>query len=185
MAIEPFDSVVATTRDVLANVTSSQLDDATPCALWSVGELIDHIVGGPGFFADALEGVPMSTEETNYSSGDFRGAFDANVARCRGDLEGPHVMTTTYSLPFGEMNGTQIVALASLDMFTHAWDLAKATGQETNLAPALAAQLLEGARAHVPDAIRNDAGSPFAFERSAPASASAADQLAAFLGRTI
>jgi uncharacterized protein (TIGR03086 family) len=67
---------------------------------------------------------------------------------------------------------------------THGWDVAKATGQSTDLDPELAAELLEGARLAIPDAFRGpDTQAPFGPEQPVPANATNADKLAAFLGR--
>ena len=62
---------------------------------------------------------------------------------------------------------------------------AKATGQNTDLVPALAAQLLEGAKVAISPAFRSEEGAVFGFEQVAPAGACNADQLAAFLGRKV
>ncbi len=77
------------------------------------------------------------------------------------------------------------MSLATTDTLTHAWDLAKATGQNTDLAPDLAEQLLAGARVAISDDVRGDEPMPFGKEQPCPEGASAADRLAAFLGRTI
>jgi len=89
-------------------------------------------------------------------------------------------------LPFGDMPGSAFVGIAATDTFTHGWDLAKATGQPTDLAPDLAAGLLGGVRTSIPDSFRGpDGKAPFGAEQVAPAGSSNADQLAAFLGRTV
>ena len=64
-------------------------------------------------------------------------------------------------------------------------DLAQATGQSTDLAPELAAALLEGAKASIPDEFRGPEGAPFGPKQEAPTGATAADELAAFLGRKV
>ena len=94
-------------------------------------------------------------------------------------------MEKTLTLPWGEMPGAAFMGLASTDIFVHGWDLAKATGQSTDLDPALADQLLAGSRMAINPGFRNEQGNPFGPEQSAPAGASSADQLAAFLGRTV
>jgi uncharacterized protein (TIGR03086 family) len=94
-------------------------------------------------------------------------------------------MQKMCNLPFGSMPGAAFIGLATTDTFTHGWDLAKATGQDTNLSPELASQLLVGARAFIQDSLRSPAGNPFGLEQQPPAGASNADQLAAFLGRTV
>ena len=75
------------------------------------------------------------------------------------------------------------MALATTDTFTHGWDLAKATGQSTDLDPALAEELLQAAQLLVPDQFRGDEPMPFAPPVEPPAGATAADRLAAFMGR--
>ena len=92
-------------------------------------------------------------------------------------------MEKTLTLPFGQMPGSAFVGIAATDTFTHGWDLAKATGQDTDLAPALAEQLLNGARQFIQPAFRSPEGAVFGPEQPAPAGASNADQLASFLGR--
>jgi uncharacterized protein (TIGR03086 family) len=83
------------------------------------------------------------------------------------------------------MPAPALLGLMTTDTLTHAWDLAKATGQDTNLAPELASQLLEQSRQSILPAFRSEEGNIFGLEQDAPADASPADQLAAFLGRTV
>ncbi|MDA3041369.1 MAG: hypothetical protein O3C27_17950 [Actinomycetota bacterium] len=64
-------------------------------------------------------------------------------------------------------------------------ELAKATGQGTDIAPELAAGVLAGAKKSIPDAYRGPEGAPFGSQKEAPAGATNADQLAAFLGREL
>jgi uncharacterized protein (TIGR03086 family) len=83
------------------------------------------------------------------------------------------------------MPGAAFLGMAMNDTLVHGWDLAKATGQSTDLAPDLAAALLEQSRTTVPDAFRSESGAIFGLAKQAPAGASNADQLAAFLGRDV
>ncbi|HVA71078.1 MAG TPA: TIGR03086 family metal-binding protein [Acidimicrobiales bacterium] len=183
MSTEPLKTAVASTRSVLAGVKKSQLNDATPCAQWNVSQLINHIVGGQFFFTAALNGENIDGEAPDFSAGDFLGEFDTGSKLCLETFAGDGVMEKTVTLPFGEMPGSAFVGLAATDTFAHGWDLAKATGQSTDLSPELAAQLLAGAKKNIPPSFRNDQGHPFGPEQTAPAGASQADQLAAFLGR--
>jgi uncharacterized protein (TIGR03086 family) len=41
----------------------------------------------------------------------------------------------TIRLPFGEFPGTVLLSLATMEQFTHGWDLARAIGQPTDLDP--------------------------------------------------
>ena len=184
MSTEPLEQAIASTRGVLAGVTKQQLGDATPCASWKVSDLINHIVGGQYFFAASVNGE-TNEGDTDFSATDFLSAFDEGSERCLAAFRTDGAMDRTLTLPWGQMQGAAFAGLSATDTFTHGWDLAKATGQDTDLAPELAASLLSGAKQAIAPAFRNPEGNPFGPEQSAPSGASNADKLAAFLGRKV
>ncbi len=95
-------------------------------------------------------------------------------------------LAKTTRLPFGEFPGTVLRDLATMEQFTHDWDLARATGRPADLDPGPAAGLLSQARFAVADAYRGlDGQALFGPAREAPAGARPADQLAAFLSRVV
>ena len=76
------------------------------------------------------------------------------------------------------------VVMAAADQFVHGWDLAKATGQTTDLDPELAAQFLDFYRAAIADEFRgSDPVAPFGPLVTVDSSDSVA-QLVAVSGRT-
>jgi uncharacterized protein (TIGR03086 family) len=184
VSTEPFEQACAASRQVLAGVRADQLANATPCASWDVAGLINHIVGGQHFFADGMEGKPPS-ESGDYASGDYMDSFDQAAARVTAVFQQDGALGRMAKMPFGEMPGGAVLGIATSDVFVHGWDLAKATEQDTNLAPELAARMLEGARQNVQDNIRGPEGAPFGPEQQCADGAYAADQLAAFLGRQV
>lgn len=184
MVTESLSRAFASTRSVLSNVKVDQLDDPTPCESWKVRDLINHIVGGSHWFGastEAGEGAPLS--EKDWTHGDMVTSFDEGVARAVAAFGAPGAQEKNIKLPFGEFPGAIYMGLATSDTFTHGWDLAKATGQSTDLDPELAAQLLEAAQLLVPDQFRGDEPMPFGPKLEPPANATAADRLAAFMGR--
>jgi uncharacterized protein (TIGR03086 family) len=185
MATEGFEQAVGVARSVLANVEPEQMDGPTPCASWKVRDLVNHLVGGTYFFAAITKGDTAGGEPPDFASGDYRAAFEEGSSQAIAAFAAPGALDQTVKAPFGELPGTAWMGLATTDTFTHSWDLAKATGQSTDRAPGLAEQLLAGARGSIPDAVRGDEPMPFAPEKSAPDGASAADRLAAFLGRSV
>lgn len=185
MTTEPLEQAIASTRGVLKGVSKDQLADATPCAQWKVSDLINHIVGGQYFFEACAQGAPPAGGETDFSATDFVSAFDDGAQRSLAAFRAPGVMDQILTLPFGQMPGSAFVGIAATDTFTHGWDLAKATGQDTNLDATLAGQLLAGARQFISPGFRSPDGGVFGLEQQAPAGASNADQLAAFLGRKV
>lgn len=185
MGTEVLEQAIATTRGVLANVTKQQLSDDTPCARWKVSDLINHLVGGQLFFESSVTGRELDGGETDFSATDFLSAFDEAAERCITAFRGDGVMEKVLTLPFGQMPGSAFMGLAATDTFTHGWDLAKATGQDTDLAPELATKLLAGAKQSIMPTFRSPEGTVFGPEQTAPAGSNNADQLAAFLGRTV
>jgi uncharacterized protein (TIGR03086 family) len=188
MATEGLEKVFAITRGVMANVKPDQLDGPTPCASWNVRQLINHIVGGSHWFAVTANAGAYPKEdtagETDYTAGDMLAAYDEGIKATLAAFNAPGAQEKIVKLPFGELPGAMFMGLATLDHFTHGWDLAKATGQSTDLDPVLAEELLGQSRMAVSDEIRGPEGqAPFGPEIEAGASACAADRLAAFLGR--
>jgi uncharacterized protein (TIGR03086 family) len=74
--------------------------------------------------------------------------------------------------------------MRTADVLTHAWDLAVASNQSTDLDPELAAEQLAAVRAYVRPEFRGP-GRPFGYEQSCSSERGPADRLAAFLGRKV
>jgi uncharacterized protein (TIGR03086 family) len=176
------------TRAVLENVKPDQMDDDTPCESWKVKDLVNHIVQGALWFGasmDAGESQPFD-DAPDYSAMDYMKLFDDGVKNSVEAFGRDGAAEKNVKLPFGEFPGAAFMGLATTDTFVHGWDLAKATGQDTNLDPELAKGVLEGSKANIQPEFRGpDTKAPFGPECDAPPDASMADQLAAFLGRTV
>lgn len=185
MSTQPLEQAIASTKAVLANVKADQLTNDTPCVSWKVSDLINHIVGAQNFFLAGLKGTPPAAGGAPASEGDFKAEFASSSAALLDAFKGDGVMDKMFTLPFGTMPGAAFAGLATTDTFQHGWDLAKATGQDTNLAPDLAAELLERSKMAIQAGFRGPEGAPFGAERTAPDGSSNADQLAAFLGRAV
>ncbi len=94
-------------------------------------------------------------------------------------------MDRTVNPGFGDMPASALLGLAVTDTLTHAWDVARATGQDTDLAPELYEQVLASAHQAIPQSFRTEDGSLFGPEQPAPDHADNATRLAAFLGRRV
>lgn len=174
----------ACASSVLANVKPDQLDDPTPCRSWTVRQLINHMVAAPRFGVAVLQSGAAPGDEVDYSAGDFVGVYDETARTTVAAFDEEGALEKMAALPFAEVPGAFLQTMITTDQFTHAWDLAKATGQPTDLDPDFAAQLL--AETAIPDQYRGpDGQAPFGPARAAPAGASAADKLAALLGREV
>ena len=96
----------------------------------------------------------------------------------------PGALERIFDVPFGAVPGSVFIQLRTVDVLTHAWDLAVATDQRTDLDPELAETMLEVSRRLVRPDLRG-AGQPFHDEQPSRPDHTAADRLAAFLGRAV
>jgi uncharacterized protein (TIGR03086 family) len=183
MQVMDLNRALQSTMTILAKVEPGQLAAPTPCASWDVRALINHFVGTARWWAGTVTGA-ADVAETDYAAGDFVAAYEESIGLVVAAFEADGVLGRTVRLPFGEFPGAVVLGMAALDQFAHGWDLARAIGQHTDLDPALAAELLSQGQLTITDALRGpDGQAPFGPARDAPAGASQADQLAAFLGR--
>jgi uncharacterized protein (TIGR03086 family) len=187
MSTEMLERAFASTRSVLAGVRPDQLDLPTPCESWDVRALINHVVGGPFYFAGSVNaGVHPERADVDYTTGDMVASYDEGSSKAVAAFAAPGALERLVTLPFGTLPASVFINIAATDAFSHGWDLARATGQSCDLDAELASQLLENARVLLPETFRGpDGQAPFGPIAPAPATASPADALAAFLGRTV
>jgi len=173
------------TRAVLAQVRPDDLGAATPCASWDVSALVNHFVGTARWWAAIVTGAGVSAD-VDYAAGDFVSGYEESIAIATSAFETEGVLERTFRLDLGEFTGAALVGLAATEHFTHGWDLARALGIRSDLDPELASELLGTARYAITDAYRAaDGMALFGPAAQAPAGASPADELAAFLGRRV
>jgi uncharacterized protein (TIGR03086 family) len=173
------------TLSILGKVEPDDLGAPTPCASWDVHALINHFVGTARWWAVTIAGEGEVTD-VDYAAGNFVTAYEESIQIATAAFEAEGALEKTVRLPFGDFPGAVLLSLAATEQFTHGWDLARAIGQHSDLDPGLAAGLFSQARLAVTDAYRGPDGQAlFGPARTAPAGASQADQLAAFLGRTV
>jgi len=164
---------------VLVNVTPDQLSSPTPCSEWDVKALIDHVVAGNQRVVERAGGQPAPLPE------DLGAAYRASAKAAQETFGEPRALSRTYQLPIGEIPGTAFIELRTSDLFIHAWDLAVATGQPTDLDPELAEYVLAFSKEMMSRAGLRGDGRPFGEEQPCGHEHSAADRVAAFLGRRL
>jgi uncharacterized protein (TIGR03086 family) len=179
------DQALQGTLAILTKVRPKDLDRPTPCASWDVRALVNHFVGTARWWAATVCGDGDVTE-ADYTAGDFVAAYEESIRIAVTAFGGGGVLAKTIRLPFGEFPGIVLLNLATMEQFTHGWDLARAIGRPADLDPGPATGLLSQARLVISDAYRGPDGQAlFGPAREAPAGAGPADQLAAFLGRAV
>lgn len=166
---------------VIGGVRPEQLSAATPCTEWDVRALLTHTIGvvtniGCGVRGEALiPDVNAIALDTDFAH-QFRTAADGTLAAWR--VSG---LDDEVNIGAGPMPASLGAQINLVDTASHAWDIARATGQPEALPPALAAAVLASAQRFVSDDIRNFAGIAAPVEVGADATPT--DAFVAFMGR--
>jgi uncharacterized protein (TIGR03086 family) len=173
---------------IVSGIVADELGHPTPCPKYDVAGLIDHLVEA-GYRAAALgrgQAPPPGDEsphvELSDAPGQLRRAAE-QAAQAWGDNSS---LSLKHTMPWGEeYTGATLVEFYLVELATHTWDLARATGQIDTLDPFLALPALEGARAVIKPQYRNlvEPGAPFGAEVSPAPGADDWERLAAFMGR--
>ncbi len=170
--------VLAEVERLVAAVDPARFGDPTPCAGWDVRALLEHLVWENLLWTSLADGAPRGDFTADHLGDDHVAAFQTAAAATLTAFRRPGMLRQRY----GDAPGWRLVEQVVIEMLVHGWDLATATGRPTDLAPDVAAAVLPSVRAIYGDLPRTAAGS-FAPEQPAPVGATAADRLAAYLGR--
>jgi uncharacterized protein (TIGR03086 family) len=189
MSVEMVEAAVDRAGVVLRGVTSDQYDADTPCRSWRVRDLINHMVAATHWFAESVDtGVAPEGDDdvsVDVTGGDVLAAYADGSKRMIAAFSELDAMDRTVKLPFADVPAPAFSKLAAMDQYVHAWDLAKATKQPTDVMPDFAEELLVFCKQAITDEMRGPEGvALFRPEVAISNKASAPDRLAAYLGRT-
>jgi uncharacterized protein (TIGR03086 family) len=173
------------TGRIVSGVKPDQFSDATPCADWDVKQLLNHTIGVVQMFDDAAQSKPFNGEALggDMVGSDAAASYEERAAKLRATIADAAALERTWTLPFGDLPGMMGCSFATLEVFTHGWDVAKATGQSIDFDPDVTE--VANATAQMLPAEQVRTANVFGAESPCPDGASAEDQLAAFLGRSI
>jgi uncharacterized protein (TIGR03086 family) len=180
--------VISETTRVVDNIEPGQLDNPSPCTEWTVRDVLNHITGGAEMFGLAVRDGAVSDEKlgalmTGDNLGaDYKASFHKAMEDAEASFELPGAMDKMVKLPFGEMPAGMALNIAIFDVLTHAWDMAKATGQSTDFDPKVSAAAYAIAQNMLSDDMRNSGifGPQVAVAEDAPV----VDRLVGLAGRT-
>jgi uncharacterized protein (TIGR03086 family) len=186
MDLDTMKRACAATDASIERITDTDLTRPTPCTEWDVRALLNHVVGtlhlGAALLTDTAPTVVMGPGElpaTDLLDGDplkaYRIGVETLLAAAAGDA-----LVRSHATPLGDMPGAVLGGFTTLDIAVHGWDLARATGQPTELGSTLAETMLAFARQTLTAETRGPRIGP---EVLVGADATATDRLVAFLGR--
>jgi uncharacterized protein (TIGR03086 family) len=155
--------------NVLSGITADMLSATTPCGNWDVAGLVAHVVVTPrNFILMSSGGQPDWSAEPPLPddwAAEFRSAADELIRMWR---------------EAGEAAAPQGMDWQTAEFAIHAWDLARATGQQANLDPEVAQRGFDFMSAALtPD----NRGVAFGPAVAVPDDAPIYERLVAFAGR--
>jgi uncharacterized protein (TIGR03086 family) len=155
-------------------IGDDQWDIQTPCAEWSVRQLVDHV------FAWQTQGLGLLGADVAPDADwdEIRAAFDATLSdptRLDGNVP-----------EFGGIPKQDMAAFLMGDLLIHSWDLARSIGADETLPP-IAVEATTIGLHHAPEALLRGTN-PLGAEMMGPPvavadDASAQDRMIAFVGR--
>ncbi len=182
--IDLFERAAATFRAVLDEVGAEQHHLQTPCGPLDVSELVARAVGHQNWTRLAIHGESASRDYPPIEPDEWMAAFDESTSAMVTELQSEGALERPVTLAAGLVfPGSDVAALAARNIFQFAWDLAVATGQDTDLAPQLANELLEISRVHLVP--QRGPGGFFGPEFIPAPGAPVATVLAGYLGREV
>lgn len=171
------DASLAILLGVLRNVTPGDTAKATPCEEFNVSELLDHLAGSLKGIGRALGAASVDRTDASPEVRIAELAQPALEAFSKRGLEG------TVDMGFAELPATTVAGILNLELLVHAWDFAKATGQQVEVSDVVSDYVTELARQTISEQVRS--GGSFAPEQPTAETASSLERLVAFTGRTV
>jgi uncharacterized protein (TIGR03086 family) len=182
---ETHQRAMAQTESIVAAVEPGQLTLPTPCPEYDVRALLSHMVGGLNRIAvvgEGGDGLAVDPRADGVPDDGWPAAYAAARARVTAAWADDTRLDALVEVPWGKVPGRIALSGYVQEVLTHGWDLARATGQPTELDPELASWVLAVAQRILPPEPRGGE-IPFGPVRPVPAGAAPYAQLAAWLGR--
>ncbi|CCH29577.1 TIGR03086 family metal-binding protein [Actinosynnema sp. NPDC047251] len=146
-------------RRRLVHVTPEALAAPTPCAEWTVRDLVNHVIGGERLTAALLGGATTeaAVEALNAdwlaearTTEDLLTAFTAATEALDQAALVPGALDRVVDHLVGQVPGRQAIGFRVPEYLVHAWDLARALDVDDTLDPVLVARTWEDMRDMAP-----------------------------------
>jgi uncharacterized protein (TIGR03086 family) len=116
---------------LIASTPASRWSWPSPCDDWDARGVVEHVVVMHGVMLRPLDREPRAAPSVG---DDPLAAFRAARADVEAVLDDPVLATSLTETPAGELPAEEMIdQVVSQDMVFHAWDLAKATGQDDTI----------------------------------------------------
>jgi uncharacterized protein (TIGR03086 family) len=123
----------ATLTARIEGVPSDAWSNPSPCEQWTARDLVGHLVEVHGRFQQLVGRSPADHPPVEE---DPAGAWSAVRDQMQADLDDPAKVDEEYDGRFGRTTfGASVDGFVNFDLVVHAWDLARATGQDDSIDP--------------------------------------------------
>ncbi|EST39515.1 hypothetical protein N566_01525 [Streptomycetaceae bacterium MP113-05] len=148
--IDAFDTAYAEWDRLVHEVGTEQWHSATPCAEWSVRDLVNHVTGEHLWAPHLLRGATLA-EVGDRFEGDVLGdqpvaAWEAAGAPSHEAFHAPGALEGQVHVTGGREASDAYGWQMTTDLAVHAWDLASGIGRSAVIPETLANDLLERVR---------------------------------------
>lgn len=168
----------------VAMMGDDQWSASTPCAEWTVRDLVNHLVGEHLWAPWLLSGSTVEEVGDRFDGDvcgdDPRGAWEAASAVSQPAFHRPGALGSQVDTTAGPTEATEYGWQMTLDLTVHAWDLARGVGAADELDEELVTTLYER---FAPAARQRRYAGVFAPPVPLPSDAPPQDRLVAVLGR--
>ena len=136
------------TTSIVANVGSDSFALPTPCEQFDVRTLINHMIAGNYRFLAVANGEPAASVPAmgDFVDQDALGPYRESADALAKGWSDPAALERTARLPIGDVPGIVALGVHTVETIAHGWDLAKATGQPTEVDAELCAVAWEYAQ---------------------------------------
>ncbi|MCD0483863.1 TIGR03086 family metal-binding protein [Streptacidiphilus sp. ASG 303] len=124
-------------------VGAGQWDAPTPCTEWTVRDLVNHLTVEQLWVPPLMEGATVEEVGDRFDGDrlgdDPVGAWRSAATAAREAFTRHGALDATVHLSSGDTRAVEYCSQMAMDAAVHTWDLARATGGDTRLAPELVA----------------------------------------------
>lgn len=139
------------------DVPEDQWGTESACAGWSIGELVDHVIGGNAFTSAVLDGqsandaLAGAKRSTKLSVGDRYVAYVTSARTMVGQFARNDLRDRTFSHIVGDVSWDTLASMRINDLTLHAWDLARSLRGNEQLDPQLVEYVWSDMAARAPE----------------------------------
>ena len=169
--------------NIVGRIEPNQLDDPTPCAAFTVRDVVNHMINGAESFAPAFRGTEPTPSAPIPVGVHPAARFRTAMAELLNAVHSPGALTRVVDAPFGQVPGEVFARFVAFDGLVHGWDMASSTGQPYAPPAELTASVDGFARQALSPDMRD--GDTFAAETAARPEDDDLLRLIAFSGRTV